>query len=189
MKLLIDTSNKYLYLELLDNNSKLIYFSEGNNDHSEKLIDAVSSFMQSSGYTVNDITEVIVGRGPGSYTGVRVSGVVAKVLASIKNLKLTSFSSLDLLLTTSNFEDGKYLIKMDAKRGHSYAKVVIINNGKLEVIKDEAFLENTELEMYNDYITITQDTHEYNTDKLFEFNLLRAENVNTYVPNYIRKGI
>lgn len=63
-----------------------------------------------------DINEILVGRGPGSYTGVRISGTIAKVLALVRNCKLYSFSTLDLLLCHKVGTSGTYIARIVAKK-------------------------------------------------------------------------
>ena len=96
MKLFMDSSTNYLYLALYSDKEVSSFLRNGKNDHSETLVDVLDKFLKENNVTVDDITEIFVGRGPGSYTGVRISGTVAKVLALIKNKKLFSFSTLDL---------------------------------------------------------------------------------------------
>ena len=123
LRLFMDTSNKYLYIAVVQNNNLLFeHIQPGNNNHSETLVKVLEDILKQQNITVDQIDEIYVGRGPGSYTGVRVACTVAKVLAFIKNKKLFSFSSLDLLLTT-NLKQGTVVCQMDARRGFSYAKV------------------------------------------------------------------
>ena len=93
MKLLIDSSTNYLYLSLVNNNEIKYFVRSGKNDHSETLVDFLNKFLNENSITIDDITEVYVGRGPGSYTGLRIAGTVGKVLAHIKNKKFFSFFS------------------------------------------------------------------------------------------------
>ena len=109
MKLFMDSSTNYLYLALYSDREINSFLRNGKNDHSETLVDVLDKFLKENNVTVDDINEIFVGRGPGSYTGVRISGTVAKVLALIKNKKLYSFSTLDLLLA-SKLEQGDIVV-------------------------------------------------------------------------------
>ena len=155
MKLLIDSSTNYLYLALVNNNESKYFVRSGKNDHSETLVDYLNKFLQENNTTINDITEVYVGRGPGSYTGLRIAGTVGKVLTHITNKKLYSFSSLDLILASIIETDGLFIARIDAKKKHSYFKIVEAKNNTLNVIVDETFGEDEtsfkEYENYNDY--------------------------------------
>ena len=99
-QLVLDTSNQYLYVALAkDFRVFTSILQVGNNNHSETLMDVVKKIMSDNSLTTKDLESIIVGRGPGSYTGVRVACTIAKVMAYLENIKLYSFSSLDLLLS------------------------------------------------------------------------------------------
>jgi tRNA threonylcarbamoyladenosine biosynthesis protein TsaB len=141
MKLYIDSSTSYLYLAIPSLN--VSFTRSGKNDHSETLVDYLSQFLKEHHVNIDDIKEVVIGRGPGSYTGLRIAGTVGKVLAYTKKLSFKSFSSLDLLLAKVIENDGNYIARIVAKKNHSYIKVVKVNNGKIEVILDDSFVEDS----------------------------------------------
>lgn len=191
MKLFIDSSTDYLYLAVESNQSVKVQITKGKRDHSETLIDHLQVFFTNNDLCIEDINEIIVGRGPGSYTGLRIAGTVAKVFAYAKNLKFWSFSSLDLLLTTATY-DGLYLGRIVAKKNHSYYKAIEIKDHQVKVICDDAFGEDILLTPYENYhyIEVTQEVME-NIDvlKLINQNLLREEDYLNYVPNYLRSEL
>ncbi|MBQ8293718.1 MAG: tRNA (adenosine(37)-N6)-threonylcarbamoyltransferase complex dimerization subunit type 1 TsaB [Bacilli bacterium] len=192
LRLFLNTSNKYLFIALMkDDNVIDSVLMEGNNNHSEKLIDVLKEFLNKNCLSVDDIKEIYVGRGPGSYTGVRIACTVAKVMAFIKNKKLYSFSSLDLLLSTKLDKVGTYKVLMDARRGNSFAKVVEVKEDIVEVIFDEAFVENEYLENnYPNLDVITSEDTKYNLDLLLKYNLVKEEkDIHAFVPTYLRSGV
>ena len=190
LRLFLDTSNKYLYIAVL-NDLKVVFehVQPGNNNHSETLVQVLENTLKENNIELDNIEEIFVGRGPGSYTGVRVACTVAKVLAYIKNKKLYSFSSLDLLLTT-NLTFGKVVCQMDARRGFSYAKAFNINEN-IEVIKEEEFTETSKLQdEFADALFITNESYNYNPVILIEKGLFKAENnIHGFVPTYLRSGV
>lgn len=190
LKLVLDTSNKYLYIAVLkDLEIILEHVQLGNNNHSETLVKVLEDTLKLKNININDIEEVYVGRGPGSYTGIRVACTFAKVFAFIKNKKLFSFSSLDLLLTT-NLVKGQVVCQMDARRGYSFAKVYEISD-VVKVIKEESFIETSELvsEFPNAFI-ITNESFNYNPVLLMEKKLFKEEeNIHAFVPTYLRSGV
>lgn len=190
LRLFLDTSNKYLYIAVL-NDLKVVFehVQPGNNNHSETLVQVLENTLKENNIELDNIEEIFVGRGPGSYTGVRVACTVAKVLAYIKNKKLYSFSSLDLLLTT-NLTFGKVVCQMDARRGFSYAKAFNISEN-IEVIKEEEFTETTKLQdEFADALFITNESYNYNPVILIEKGLFREEkNIHGFVPTYLRSGV
>ena len=192
LRLFLNTSNKYLYLCLMkDNDIVNEVLMEGNNNHSEKLIDVLEEFLNNNQITVDDLDELYVGRGPGSYTGVRIACTVAKVLAYAKGIKLFSFSSLDLILSNELKNLGIYQVVMDARRGNSFAKVVKVNEKDIEVLLDETFIENEVLtNQYGEYKVINVEDTKYQVDLLLKYNLIKEEkDVHAFVPTYLRSGV
>ena len=189
-QLFLDTSNQYLYLAVIENGSILFEHKQiGNNNHSETLISVIETCFSENKITVDEIDEIYVGRGPGSYTGVRVACTVAKVLAYSKNIKLKSFSSLDFLLTT-NFQDGLIVLKMDARRGFSYAKVLNISDD-IEIVLDEIFIETAKLEEdYHNALFITNEASNFNPLLILNKKLYQdIEDIHSFVPTYLRSGV
>lgn len=189
-RLFLDTSNKFLYIAILED-TKVVYthLQEGNNNHSETLVGVLENCFIEANTAVEDIKEIYVGRGPGSYTGVRVACTVAKVLAYTKNIKLFSFSSLDLLLTT-NMQEGIVLSKMDARRGFSYAKAFKVTN-TVDVIMDETYTETVKLdEDYKDATVVTAESSNYDPTLILKFNLFKeVSDIHNFVPTYLRSGV
>ncbi len=189
-RLFLDTSNQYLYISVLeDNNIIFTHIQTGNNNHSETLIGVLEACFKENNISVDDIKEIYVGRGPGSYTGVRVACTVSKVLAYIKNIKLFSFSSLDLLLSTKEVT-GQVICLMDARRGFSYAKAFEIDQ-EIKVIMEESFIETILLdEKYPSVLRITNIENNYNPLFILNNNLYREEkDIHNFVPTYLRSGV
>ncbi len=191
-QIFIDTSNRFLYIAIIQNGKTILeHLQEGNNNHSEMLVDVLKKCLKEVKLTVDELNQIYVGRGPGSYTGVRVACTVAKVLAYAKKITLYSFSSLDLLLSNYLGVDGDYVVSMDARRGFTYAEVVTIKDNKLIHIEKENFVERTILEeKYQDYTWILQDDTKYQVNKLLEYGLVKEEkNIHAFVPTYLRSGV
>lgn len=194
MKLFIDSSTSFLYLALVKEDDIICYTREGKNDHSETLVDYLKKFLANNNVTIDDIDSIFIGRGPGSYTGLRIAGTVGKVASFIKNKKLYSFSSLDFILSKAVNNDGLYIGKIEANKGHSYYKIVEVKNKKVSIIKDEDFGPNTDLDIYSGYTIISASFEYFGDGKIFaktilESKLYQEESNLDYTPNYIRSGI
>ena len=193
MKLFMDSSTNYLYLALYSDKEVSSFLRNGKNDHSETLVDVLDKFLKENNVTVDDITEIFVGRGPGSYTGVRISGTVAKVLALIKNKKLFSFSTLDLLLVSKINKDGLYMPRIVAKKNHSYFKLAKIENNNITFDKEDSFLIDDELLPFENYQNIEATDEVLLTkglaENIIKHNLYKEEDIYNYVPNYLRSEI
>jgi tRNA threonylcarbamoyladenosine biosynthesis protein TsaB len=65
--------------------------------HDEVLLALVEETLQAAGVTRAELTGVVVGRGPGPFTGLRVGLVSARSIAVVLGLPLHGLSSLDAL--------------------------------------------------------------------------------------------
>lgn len=193
MKLFIDSSTSYLYLALIDNKKKSSYLRFGKNDHSETLTENLDKFLKENSVDIKNLEEVLIGRGPGSYTGLRIAGTVGKVMCFAKKISFKSFSSLDLLLASHLEKDGKYIARIVAKKNHSYIKVIEKIQDKISIIVDDCFVEDSELVKYDDYLEIMANENTLATPKnaqtIIDYNLTKEESVYDYVPNYLRSGV
>ena len=194
MKLFIDSATNYLYLAVIDGDKAYSFSREGRNDHSETLTNYLETFLDKHSIKVEDIKEVYVGRGPGSYTGLRIAGTVGKVYAFIKELPLYSFSSLDLIFAKVADNDGLYKAMIKAKKNHSYLKAYKVENGKITVQQEDMFLCDDELVKFDEYEKINVDEDFFNDDgklalNIIKYNLYKEENTFTYVPNYLRSEL
>ncbi len=136
--LLIDTSFTTLRVGL-EADGKLIAKKEEKafRKQSELLVPYIKSLLEQTGYKGNDITLVVAGKGPGSYTGVRIGLTVAKTVALALNVPLYLVSSLYLLKAG----DQPTVCLMDARNKRSYMGVY---EGD-KVIMDDAAVANEEV--------------------------------------------
>ena len=96
--LILDSSTKILYVALVDDNNVLFEkYIEGKNDHAKNIVKAVDDALKSANIEAKNLDKVIVGYGPGSYTGVRMAVTVAKMLAIFAGVKLYTISTLRLM--------------------------------------------------------------------------------------------
>ncbi len=65
--------------------------------HVEQLMPLVSECLDAAGAQVRDLEQVVVGLGPGPFTGLRVGVVTAQVLGQVLGLELRGVCSLDVV--------------------------------------------------------------------------------------------
>lgn len=65
--------------------------------HDEVLLELIDTALAEAGGTRADLTGVVVGRGPGPFTGLRVGLVTARTIAAVLGLELHGICSLDAL--------------------------------------------------------------------------------------------
>ena len=93
--------------------------------HAAALIPAVREVLAEAGREVDEIAGVVVGAGPGSFTGVRIAGAAAKALASSLDVPLYPVSSLRAGAVAGQEApaDGEREVRyvlFDARRGRVY---------------------------------------------------------------------
>ena len=179
--LILDSSTKILYIALV-NDGNLLYenYINGKNDHAKNIVSKIDEALKLNDITTDDLDEVIVGVGPGSYTGVRMAVTVAKMLATFKHIRLYKISTLKLM--ASGYKC-KVLALIDARRNNSFATIIDVENNNYilkEGLYDNDLLLNNEF----DY-KVTDEA--YLVDPLYVIeNKEYVENYHLLVPNYLR---
>ncbi|OGN64768.1 MAG: tRNA (adenosine(37)-N6)-threonylcarbamoyltransferase complex dimerization subunit type 1 TsaB [Chlamydiae bacterium RIFCSPLOWO2_01_FULL_28_7] len=116
-KLIIDTSHEISYVILADGN-KILFFEKiiGNKNLSKILLPTIEEILKQS-FSLDKLTYIALSFGPGSYTGIRVAGSIAKIFSLVKKLPLVGYISLQAY---SPNIDGKFLSIFDAKSEKFY---------------------------------------------------------------------
>lgn len=121
--LAVDTSSNILSLALLDQGQLLLEWNSNlSKQHGESLIPMVEQVLQAAKWQATDIECLAVGRGPGSYTGLRIGITFAKIWASSCPIPLETFSSLELMAASVNAQETSAWIipVIDARRLSAY---------------------------------------------------------------------
>jgi len=88
--------------------------------HGEFLVPAIVFLLAQSGRTVQDVTGVAVGLGPGLYTGLRVGIATAITFASARGLPAVGLSGLDVLAFQARHVRRVICSTIDARRGELF---------------------------------------------------------------------
>ena len=190
--LVLDTSTNLLYISFVEND-KIIYEvkSIGLNNHSDYLLDLIEKGLKENNLQVKDFDRIILGKGPGAYTGLRVSMSVAKMFAWTLNIPLYTISSLDLL-TSGYKEDGLYLVKFKAKKGFIYHKAFVLEKNiknilTTEVFEAEEYIDTYDKSAYEKVNVITNDLFNIDVLNIKEDAIQLVDNVHALEPNYLRE--
>ncbi|MCW6682496.1 tRNA (adenosine(37)-N6)-threonylcarbamoyltransferase complex dimerization subunit type 1 TsaB [Aerococcaceae bacterium NML160702] len=98
MRLVVDTATSALCISLVGGAGTVATtLLNGKRQHGELLVSSVAELLTQAGYSVADVTELVVGIGPGSYTGLRMGVTFAKTWATSVGTPLYSVSSLALM--------------------------------------------------------------------------------------------
>ncbi|MET7637533.1 tRNA (adenosine(37)-N6)-threonylcarbamoyltransferase complex dimerization subunit type 1 TsaB [Streptomyces sp. NPDC005438] len=87
--------------------------------HGELLLPAVDQVLSEAGRTLDQLTDVVVGVGPGPYTGLRVGLATAAALGAARDLPVHGLCTLDGLAYASGL-DRPFVVATDARRKEVY---------------------------------------------------------------------
>ena len=137
--LAIDTSNYSLGVALLEENLVLgEYITNLKKNHSVRIMPAIQTLMKDCERVPKDITKIVVAKGPGSYTGVRIGVTIAKTMAWSLKIPLVGVSSLEILAAgTGRYFDGFVSPLFDARRGQVYTGLYAYQDGNLTAVKED----------------------------------------------------
>ena len=179
--LILDSATKTLYVALLkDNNVLKEIYLEGRNDHAKNIVLKVEEILNDNNIKAFDLDDIIVGIGPGSYTGVRMAVTVCKMLSVFGNKNLYSISTLKLM--ASGYK-GNVLARIDARRGNSFGMILNTNND--EYILNEGMYDTNELLNKKHDFDVTED--KMKVDPLYCLMYkAKVDEPHLLVPNYLR---
>ncbi|QGH33134.1 tRNA (adenosine(37)-N6)-threonylcarbamoyltransferase complex dimerization subunit type 1 TsaB [Gracilibacillus salitolerans] len=154
--LAIDTSNQVLGVAISkDGEVKTEYTANIKRNYSVGLMPAIDHVMQESQTTPDQLDRIVVAKGPGSYTGVRIGLATAKTMAWTLNIPIVAISSLELL--AHNVRQQNVLISpfFDARRGLVYTGLYESNYDRIHVKKED---QNILMEQWLDELQSYQKT-------------------------------
>ena len=181
--LIIDSATNVLYTALCFD-EKVIYESyvPGKHDHASVILVEVEKACSKGHIDLIEIDRVVVGIGPGSYTGVRMGVAVGKMIATLESkIKLYEISTLKLM--ASGIE-GLVLASIDARRGNCFG--CILDTTTNTYIVSEALVEKTFLEQNQFDTSVNENEYKVSPLKVIKWAKEVVE-PRTLVPNYLRE--
>ena len=189
-QLLLDSSNVYLSVGLAKD-GKVVdkIFYEAWQRQSEMMVTEIDNILKRNKIDKSELDAVIVGAGPGSYTGVRIGVTIAKTIAYALKIKLYAKSSLSLL----KHPEFPTICVFNARSGRSYFGVY---EGKKVSVKDSV-LENEKVVEYikeHPGYLVCGDTYQFGLesskfdiiDNLADFNKDEEVDVFKLKPVYLK---
>ena len=90
--------------------------------------------MKQASLSFDQLDAVAVGKGPGSYTGLRIGVSAAKGLAYALDIPLIAVESLDFMLFSASLCSKSFVMPMiDARRLEAFAKLVYVSDQSWDV--------------------------------------------------------
>ncbi len=188
--MILDTSTIFLYVAFLEDENVLYEkIIEGKNNHSEHFLETIRAGLKDTNLEAQDFDRFAVGIGPGSYTGLRISLTVAKMLAWTLKKPLDIISSLDLLGSGYLNQDGCYAITSIAKKGHCYGKLIEVKDGIAKTLLDDAFMPREQfMETIKDHDYKLIDESNFRIDYR-NVKGTEVQDIHSLSPNYLRREL
>ena len=139
--LILDSSNTDLSVGVSVDNQIIYKVSyEAWQRQSEYMIPEIEKAVKETGIELKDFDEILCGKGPGSYTGIRIALTIAKTIAVMSNAKLKLISSLRMFGT----REKKFIALINARSARSYIGVY----DRDEIVLEDTILTNEEVKKY-----------------------------------------
>ena len=94
-----------------------------------RLLPAVEELLSAHSFSPSDLSAILIGRGPGSFTGVRIGVSIAKGLAHGLSVPLYGIGSLDAIAWRSVEREGLLGVLGDAMRSEVYPALFRLADG------------------------------------------------------------
>jgi len=107
--------------------------------HSERILGMLDTLFEQAGSELSAMDALVFGRGPGSFTGVRVGVAVAQGIAFAQDLPVVPVSTLATVAQAAYAKHGvtNICVAMDARMGEVYQADFVIENGLAVALSEE----------------------------------------------------
>ena len=197
ISLFIDTSMANVSISIVKDDKVLsIIQEEIPNEHSKYATSYVKKVIDDAGIDANDVDNILVVNGPGSFTGVRIGVTIAKTYGYLINKDIIAVSSLKSLAISSHRQEIVMSV-ISANRSNYY--VGIYDSEYNEVIQEQFVNGNRLLELINEYkpYIVSNDfnvvgIHKFNKANLDVLEIVKyyknkdSVNYHALVPNYLK---
>ena len=139
--LAIDTSTSAITVALRDEtgtrSTATVLDARGHTEHVAPLVERC---LAEAGASPADVTEVVVGNGPGPFTGLRVGIVTGLVFGHARGIPVRGLCSLDAIAhdAAALVGDGELLVATDARRKEVYWGRYAVRSGAVSRLTDPA---------------------------------------------------
>lgn len=193
ISLCMDSAYKQLVLGLYKDKELLAGISlEAFKKQSETIFVELNRLLKETNLDYKDIDRVIITKGPGSYTGIRIAMTIAKVLCSQMHKELYTISTMQLY---AGIEKQANVI-LDARSQRAY--VAHVEDGQIQeniqiLTLDEVkeFIETNPGILLGDADLMGQDVQKVDFLKTFielEPYYEKVENIHALVPDYLKES-
>ncbi len=119
--LLIDTSSEFQICAVKTDNDIVNEVIDAGTKHSAMFLSSIDAVIKKSGINRKEISKLICGTGPGSFTGIRIAVSTARMLSQILNIPVMGIPS-QMIFSMLTAEEGETVLSaFDAKKNRVFA--------------------------------------------------------------------
>lgn len=217
MKVLaMDTSNQAMSIAVLENKRVIGEWTTNiKRNHSERLMPAIDALLKEVNESPEQLDRIVVAKGPGSYTGLRIGVTTAKTLAWTLGKELAGVSSIETLAANCVGTRAFIVPLFDARRGNIYTGLYQYDEqGQLQQIEEDTHISAEQWAEYlsrkeGQFVLVGEDVEQYletfrqylqervtaapsqqHLPRASVLGLLgqqkAAEDVHTFIPDYLK---
>lgn len=136
--LAIDTTADFCSVAVLCDGQTFQFHECRPREHAKLLLPLVDDLLKKAGCKVGDLDYIVFGKGPGSFTGVRIATGVAQGLALSADVRLLPVSTLQSLAWSAAKQGASTIYAaIDARMSEIYVAEYAVSNDGIPVIIDE----------------------------------------------------
>ncbi len=131
MILVLDTATRTPVVALAQADGSLVGQRQwqSHHRHGEELLQRIDDLLSDAGVARSDLSGVVVGTGPGSFTGLRIGLATAKTIAYSLDVPIVGVSST-LALALASTDDGEVSVTLPAGASDRYVHRVRVTGGQ-----------------------------------------------------------
>jgi tRNA threonylcarbamoyladenosine biosynthesis protein TsaB len=158
--LAFDTSTNNLSLSLFYGGRLIADHNEQARFGSSKLIACIERYMKKSRLALDDFDALVVGSGPGSFTGLRIAFSVAKGFGVARGIPVVRVGSFHASAYAFKERHDRIAVIGDARKGLVYAASFVVKKGTLAAIGETRLCDLAGFVRGKEgHFFITSDTH------------------------------
>ncbi len=153
-------------------------------DTSSKLFVWIDKLLNALNMSRKDINLIGVTRGPGSFTGIRIGLAAVKGLAYSLNVKVTAFSTLEVMAFSTGIRDALLFPIINAKRGMFYGALFRFKNSTFERLTPDSLFLPDEIKAMKDKVVFVGEAA-----SLLSLNYIPVVCIASFIPKlFVEKG-
>lgn len=171
-KLWIDTATDFLFLAITQDN-RLVesLVVKADKKHSDIALYTIQDCLRKNNISANDIQNIYIGAGPGSYSGIRIARMIAKTVQLVSPITCYQFSTLQLIHNVT--KNNHFVLR--AGKDVVYARV---NNQDQLESREES------------YLLFDKTVEEAEINLTYEaLDQLEIQDIQNHLPNYLKAAI